>query len=294
MTDPRQVIPGSTYLVTRRCTQRQFLLKPSRVVNEIFLYVLALAAERYAIRIHAYCVLSNHSHLVLSDPHARLPAFLQFLDGIVAKALNALHGRWENFWAPDTYSAVKLATTSDILDKLTYVLANPVAAGLVPHGRQWPGLWSAPERIDTTIEARRPDFFFGRNSTLPEKVTLRVSRPPGFQSTESLRRDLSASLAHRERRAARKHGGTFLGIAKVLAQRPTSRPRTAEPRRGLNPRVAARDKWKRIELLQDLVEFLRAYYDAWLARRAGRRRVIFPYGTYHLRVQHGVPCVGFG
>jgi REP element-mobilizing transposase RayT len=294
MTDPRQVIPGATYLVTRRCTQRQFLLKPCKIVNEVFLYVLALAAERYDIRIHAYCVLSNHSHIVLSDPHARLPAFQQFLDGIVAKALNAFHGRCENLWAPDTYSAVKLATTSDILDKVTYVLANPVAAGLVPHGRQWPGLWSAPEQIGTATEALRPEFFFSRNGTLPEKVTLRISRPPGFQSTEAFRRDLSASVADRERRVARKIRGEFLGIAKVLAQKPTGRPLSVEPRGGLNPRVAAHDKWKRIELLQSLIDFLRAYHDAWLARRAGRPRVIFPYGTYHLRIQHDVPCVGFG
>jgi REP element-mobilizing transposase RayT len=293
MTDPRQVIPGTTYLVTRRCTQRHFLLKPSRVVNEVFLYVMALAAERYQIRIHAYCVLSNHCHLILSDPHARLPAFQQFLDGIVAKALNAFHGRWENFWAPDTYSAVKLATTSDLLDKVTYVLANPVAAGLVPHGRQWPGLWSAPETIDTTIEVRRPAVFFSRSSTLPEKIMLRISRPPGFQSAETFRRDLAASLAEREALAAREHRGRFLGVARVLAQDPTSRPRTDEPRRGLNPHVAAHDKWKRIEMLQRLVSFLHAYDIAWLAMRAGLR-VVFPYGTYHLRVQHDVPCVGSG
>jgi REP element-mobilizing transposase RayT len=294
MTAPRQVIPGATYLVTRRCTQRQFLLKPSKIVNEVFLYVLALAAERYDIRIHAYCVLSNHVHIVLSDPNATLPAFQQFLDGVVARALNAFHGRWENFWAPDTYSAVKVATTSDVLDKVTYVLANPVAAGLVPHGKQWPGLWSAPEKIDTSIEVRRPDFFFSRNGTLPEKVTLHLSRPPGFQSTKAFRRDLSASLAEREHRAALEHRGIFLGVTRVLAQDPTSRPRTGEPRRGLNPHLAARDKWKRLELLHALVDFLRSYHDAWLARRNGRPKVVFPYGTYQLRVQHGVPCVGFG
>ena len=48
MTAPRQVTPGSIYLVTRRCTQRQFLLKPSRAVNEVFLYILALAANALA------------------------------------------------------------------------------------------------------------------------------------------------------------------------------------------------------------------------------------------------------
>jgi REP element-mobilizing transposase RayT len=294
MTAPRQVIPGAIYLVTRRCTQRLFLLKPCKTVNEVFLYVLALAAKRFGVRIHAFCVLSNHSHIVLSDPHAQLPAFQQFLDGLVAKALNAFHGRWENFWAPDTYSAVMLDSTGDLLDKITYVLANPVAAGLVRHGRQWPGLWSAPEQLDTTIQVPRPKHFFDPDGALPETVPLKLSRPPGFQSTAAFQRDLTASLADRELQAARDCGGRFLGIAKVLAQESSGRPRSREPRRGLNPRVSARDKWKRIELLRDLVDFLRAYRDAWLARRRGRKKVIFPYGTYQLRVLHGVPCVGFG
>ena len=294
MTVPRQVIPGATYLVTRRCTQRQFLLKPCKIVNEVFLYVLALAAERYGVRIHAFCILSNHSHVVLSDPHAQLPAFQQYLNGLVAKALNAFHGRWENFWAPDTYSAVKLGSTADVVDKITYVLANPVAAGLVRHGRLWPGLWSAPEQIGTVIEVRRPEHFFEPDGGLPETASLKLSRPRGFESTMTFRRDLSASLAEREQQEARACGGRFLGIAKVLAQQSSNRPRSIEPRCGLNPRVGAGDKWKRIELLQDLVDFLRAYRDAWLARRHGRLETIFPYGTYQLRVLHGAPCVGFG
>ncbi len=46
MTAPRQVLRGTTYLVTRRCAQRQFLLKPSKTTNEVFLYVLAVAVDR--------------------------------------------------------------------------------------------------------------------------------------------------------------------------------------------------------------------------------------------------------
>jgi len=62
----------------------------------------------------------------------------------------------------------------------------------------------------------------------------------------------------------------------------------------MSPRVAARDKWKRIEALGRLVEFLRAYRSAWSKTREGRADAIFPCGTYLLRVAHGVPCAGFG
>ncbi|ABS26525.1 protein of unknown function DUF1568 [Anaeromyxobacter sp. Fw109-5] len=129
MTAPRQVLPGTTYLVTRRCAQRQFLLRPSAVVNEVFLYVLAVAAERFGVLVHAFCVLSNHFHLVVTDPDAQLPAFEQYLDSLVARALNASLGRWEAFWAPSSYSAVALVSPEDVLDSLT---RGPRAASSTP------------------------------------------------------------------------------------------------------------------------------------------------------------------
>jgi putative transposase len=261
----------------------------------VFLYVLAVAAERFGIQVHAFCVLSNHFHLVVTDPHARLPAFHQFLDALVARALNASLGRWEAFWAPNSYSAVTLASPEDILDKAAYVLANPVAAGLVATSREWPGLWSAPEMIGgDALRVRRPKHFFDPNGSLPETATLRLTLPPGFDSVNEFRDKLTAALAEKEGDAVRNARGWFLGVARVLGQKPTGRPSSGEPRRTLNPRVAARDKWKRIEVLGRLKEFLTAYRSAWVARRAGKPDVTFPSGTYLMRVLHGVPCVGFG
>jgi putative transposase len=62
VTAPRQVIAGKTYLVTRRTAQRQFLLKPCELTNNTFGYILAVAAARYRVLVHAVVVLSNHYH----------------------------------------------------------------------------------------------------------------------------------------------------------------------------------------------------------------------------------------
>ena len=297
MTAPRQVLPGATYLVTRRCAQRQLLLRPSRGTNETFLFVLALAAKRFAVRVHAFCVLSNHVHLVVTDPDARLPAFLQLLDALVARAVNASLGRWEAFWAPDTYSAVRLESPGDIVDKTAYTLANPVAAGLVPTGSAWPGLWSAPESIGAEpLRARRPKHFFDPKGGLPESIALPLTVPPGFESAELFRDELVRALEAREdvERCRRRGRGGFLGVRRVLAQKPTARPAAGEPRRVLNPRIAARDKWRRIEALGRLVEFLHGYRAAWAARCAGEPDVVFPRGTYLMRAVHGVACAESG
>jgi putative transposase len=239
-------------------------------------------------------VLSNHFHLVVTDPEARLPAFEQYLDSLVARAVNASLGRWESFWAPSSYSAVALASADDVVAKAAYVLANPVAAGLVRRGRDWPGLWSAPERIGARpIDAPRPATFFRKNGYLPRTAELELTAPPGFESAEAFREQLAQALAALEESARREitaAGRAFLGAAKVLAQEPRGRPSTGEPRRKLGPRVAARDKWKRIEALLRLLEFVAAYREAWTAFRAGARDALFPAGTYLLRVAQGVSC----
>jgi hypothetical protein len=139
----------------------------------------------------------------------------------------------------------------------------------------------------------RPKHFFDPKGTLPERVSLELTPPPGF-TVEDFRAKLEFTLAERGATAVREAGaGGFLGVARVLAQKPTARPRPGEPRRALNPRVAGRDKWKRIEALGRLVEFLRAYRAAWAEWCAGKDAV-FPRGTYLMRVAHGVACAGAG
>lgn len=294
VTAPRRVVPGSTYLVSRRCTQREFLLKPSTLANRIFKFVLAVAAERYGILIHAACVMSNHYHLVVTDPRANLPEFGHLLDGVLAKALNALYGRWENFWAPCSYSAVELVSTEDVVDKVAYTLANPATAGLVERGEQWPGVWSDPRLIGRGGEViERPGHYFADGGSMPESEELVFSVPPGFPSAEDFRRRVIDRVNALEEGAAADReaaGVTVLGARRVLQQRPTDRPAPGEPRRVLNPRIAARDKWKRIEALGRLVSFIEKHRNALTRFCSGQRNVVFPRGTYQMRVRFGVLC----
>jgi REP element-mobilizing transposase RayT len=287
-------VKGTSYLVSRRCTQREFLLKPSALVNLIFKFVLAVAAARYGILIHAVCVMSNHVHLVVTDVRANLPEFSRVLDGIVAKALNALYGRWENFWAPSSYSAVALVSPEDIVEKVAYTLANPATAGLVEHGRQWPGVWSDPNSIGQRGEViERPGHYFAKDGSMPESEKLVFSAPPGFDSVAAFRAQVIARVNELEKAAAAEReasGVAVLGARRVLKQRHTERPVPGEPRRVLNPRIAAQDKWKRIEALGRLVSFLERHRDALSRFCSGERKVVFPLGTYLMRVRFGVCC----
>ena len=220
---------------------------------------------------------------------------MQYLDSLVARATNASLGRWEGFWSSETsYSAVSHAATEDVVRKAAYVLGNPVSAGLVPTGSEWPGLWTGPEQLGTaTFAAPRPKVFFSPNGDMPDSAELVLKTPPGFSSAEEFQDRVAAALGDLEEKRRRElHAGQrgFLGRARALAQKPFARPAPGEPRRQVSPRVAARDKWKRIEALSRLGDFLRAYRVAWRTRRSGEHDAIFPAGTYQLRIEHGVRC----
>lgn len=262
-------------------------------MHQLFVFLLAVASSRYGVHVHAFCVMSNHVHLVLTDPGARLPAFHQYLDGLLARAMNALLGRSEHFWDSSGYAPVELGTHADVVEKCAYVLANPVAAGLVELGRLWPGPWSAPETIGAgPLVVARPEHFFAEDGALPPTASLELVPPPGLDA-ETFRRELRRALEAKEA-AAHQMRSAFVGAARVLAQKPTTRPSEEEPRRTLRPRVSSVDATKRSAMLARLTEFWRSYRASLAARRAGKPDVTFPAGTYLLRVAHGVPCAAFG
>jgi putative transposase len=131
---------------------------------------------------------------------------------------------------------------------------------------------------------------------MPERATLELTSPPGFEA-EEFRALVTARLAEKAKDAAlalAHEGRRFMGARRVLAQKHTDFQAPGEPRRTLNPRIAARDKWKRIEAFGRLKSFLAEYRVALARLQAGVHDAVFPHGTYQLRVFLGVACAGAG
>lgn len=295
MTAPRQVIAGRTYLMTRRCTQRQYLLRPDARVDQIYRYCLAEAVMRYGITLHAFVAMSNHQHLIVRDNQGNFPAFLGHLNKMLAKALNAYWGRWENFWASEQPNAVHLVEAQDRFDKLVYVLANPVADHLVERASDWPGPCSLQQHLSGASKVvKRPPGFFRDEGPMPEEVTLQIERPDGFAhltAAEWISKIENAVRVEEERaRAARSEKKIrVLGRKAVLRAAHTDGPTTVAPRRGLRPHVACSELERRVRELQALRGFRAAHRAALESWRSGDRNVEFPFGTYGAR-RYGARC----
>lgn len=296
MAHPRRVVPGETYLITRRCYQRSFRLRPSAQTNGIFLYCLAFAAARTRVEIHAVCVMSNHHHLIVTDPLGVLPDFLRELHRLTAKAINASQGQWENLWAAEPCNVVRLVTDQDVEQKIAYVVANPVAGGLVRQPEEWPGVLLWGER---SMTAERPKQYFAAEGACPAKLTLRVVRPRTFDerrptdaSWHARIRELVVDKVAAAHRAVRLAGQAFLGRASVLATSFARRARTLEARFGVIPTFAARAPAVREALRRAERAFRVNYRDALERWWGSARNATFPAGTWAMVVVHGAAMAG--
>lgn len=286
---PREVLPGRTYMITRRCTQRQFLLRPDPATNNAFIYCLAVAAQRSGVLPIFTAVESNHHHTGIYDPLGTYPDFLEHFHKLLAKCMNSLRGRWENFWSSEQTSVLRLVDPADVLDKMVYALTNPCKDNLVARVADWPGVNSyEPMLAGNALTAVRPDHFFREDGPMPATVTLELRRPQEFEgmSHEEYTGMLRARVVAAENEAEdrrRAIGTRVLGRRAVLDQDWRDCPSSHEPRRELNPCVAAKNKWSRIEALQRNKVFGSIYRHAFNAFRRGVKDVLFPAGTYWLR-----------
>jgi putative transposase len=310
MTQPRRIVPGETYLITRRVFLRTFLLAPTAAVNEAFEYCLAEAAERHNIDVIAWLVMSNHYHAVVHDPDGVLPAFLERFHKMVAKVLNVHHRRREAFWSSEETCVTRLVTPDDVVDKVVYVLTNPVSANLVETVATWPGssAWGRINAEPTVV--KRPAAYFSEKGVMPTSAKLSAVVPRGLKGQAAAQwvDRVERAVAAKERAVAAKRNakklGPALGVKAVLRTDAMTTPSTDETLRKLRPALACKDpdEMKRARL--ELRGFRAQYHEMLTLLRADKVRlsngkdrlarekpvIVFPAGTYRLRVVFGVPC----
>ena len=114
-------------------------LRDERIANLVMQEIIRL--EELDVMVLAYCIMSNHVHVVLQLPDT--PEFspakmMQRLKGRTALEANKLLQRQdEPFWRHESYDhLVRDGREGERI--IAYVLQNPVKAGLVEDWTQWP------------------------------------------------------------------------------------------------------------------------------------------------------------
>ncbi len=286
MTAPRIVRPGDYLLITARTVVGTFLLKPAPEISRAIEFLVAHYANQFNMELAAVCVMSNHFHWVVKDLEGNSSAFMQMLHRQIALLIKREYN-WSGSVLEKGTNSVRLLDEEAVFNKIAYVIANPVEAGAVRDPRSWPGLVTSLDDFGEERELTRPEVL---NGLFPDKATLRMTLP-GEASTakEKLRRILTRRTASAVARRKK-----FVGRAKCLTTHHTFRPPKDSPwARGMPvfrrpPRFAATGKQARQRALLERKVFLKVYYAALKAWKAGRRGVSFPPGTAKMLWLHKV------
>jgi REP element-mobilizing transposase RayT len=145
---------GALYHVTTRGNeQRPIFLSHADDDRLAFLTILGRTCERFSWLCPAYCLMTNHYHLVIETPEANLSQGMRQLNGVYSQHINRTHGRVGHLFQ-GRFKAILVDKDSYLLELSRYVVLNPVRAGLVSRPGEWP--WSSYRA--TAGEAAAPPF----------------------------------------------------------------------------------------------------------------------------------------
>jgi putative transposase len=130
---------GALYHVTSRGDRREPIYEDD-LDRERFLEVLGQVAQDFNWVCHAWCLMSNHYHLVLETPDGNLSKGMRQLNGVYTQYSNRRHQRVGHLFQ-GRYKAILVDRDSYLLELARYVVLNPVRAGMVKEPGAWP--WSS-------------------------------------------------------------------------------------------------------------------------------------------------------
>ncbi len=291
----RFVPQDSLVEVTCRTVQGRLLLRPSPILRDLTLGVLARAARLYPVRVHAFAFLSNHFHLLLTVPDAqRLAAFMGYLNSNLAREAGRLI-RWrEKFWGRRYQAILVSGEETSQIARLRYILSHGAKEGLVRSPMEWPGAHAAPFLLSGSPARGRwinhtLEYTAGRKGIslqpqdLVEEEALELARIPCWAALDGAeyRARMAEMIDAIEKdtvRKVRETGKPVAGRAFVQRQNPHFEPNRIK--KGSAPLIHAFSRRVRKDTRDTYSLFLAAFRRASEQFRNGCLDACFPRGSF--------------
>jgi REP element-mobilizing transposase RayT len=129
----------AVYHITSRGNARRSIFKDDKD-RGMLLNILKKVNDRYHWFCHAYCLMSNHYHLVIETPDGNLSKGMRHLNGVYTMRFNRHHGSVGHVFQ-GRYKAILIQKESHLLEVCRYVVLNPVRAKVVEVPERWK--WSS-------------------------------------------------------------------------------------------------------------------------------------------------------
>ena len=105
-----------------------------------FLQTLSEAYDRFGLQIHAYCLMSNHYHLLVKTPEGNLQRCMRHVNGVYTQRYNRLK-KTDGPLFRGRYKAILVDHDAYLLQLSKYIHRNPLEAGMVSRLENY--VWSS-------------------------------------------------------------------------------------------------------------------------------------------------------
>lgn len=130
---------GAVYHVTSRGNAKSDIYLDD-ADRELFLGVLEYVVDRFGWKCHAYCLMTNHYHLMIETPQPNLSRGMSQLNGMFTQRFNRRHGRVGHVFQ-GRFKSIIVDRDAYLLELSRYIVRNPIAANMVKNIKDWP--WSS-------------------------------------------------------------------------------------------------------------------------------------------------------
>jgi len=97
-----------------------------------FLELVKKSMELWQVRVSAYCLMTNHYHILLQTLEPNLPRVMRHIDGVYTQKYNRKYGKDGTLFR-GRYKAVLIEKEGFLIDVVRYIHQNPLKAGLEKH-----------------------------------------------------------------------------------------------------------------------------------------------------------------
>jgi putative transposase len=136
----RLILPGVAAHIIQRGNNRVACFKED---SDYLMYLAHLRqlAEKYDCQVHAYCLMTNHVHLLVTpDAESACTLLMRDLGQRYVQYFNRRHGRTGTLWE-GRFRSCMTESARYVLGCHRYIELNPVRAGMVQHPSYY--LWSS-------------------------------------------------------------------------------------------------------------------------------------------------------
>ena len=129
MTRPLRIdFPGAVYHVTSRGNRRSAIFEDDTDAS-LFLKVLGEALQRFNAQVLAYCLMTNHYHLVIVTAQGGLSLLMRQINGVYSQTYNRRHGVTGHL-LQGRFKAILVDHDAYLMELCRYVELNPVLGSL--------------------------------------------------------------------------------------------------------------------------------------------------------------------